>query len=232
MNRATPTIAALQAVAGWIAFELATWVGTAAVPGVGRRPLHGMPYLGTFVLALPLFTVALVPILRASGETLRDLGLMRPTLGWLRTLLAALVCVPALFGIAALLTHGFGELGLVDAGAVFDTAPLSLAGFLIGGPLAGGFGEELLYRGLLLTRLEKVLAAAAGPRTAALVALCVTSTLFGLNHAYQGGLGIAVTTFYGLAFGALYLATGRQLALPMLVHGGIDVVSFAFLASP
>lgn len=230
MSLPTPTIAALQAVAGWIAFELAMRIAAAAVPGIGRPPLHGMPYLGTFVLAVPLFTVVLVPILRTSGETLRDLGLTRPTLGWPRTLLAALVCVPALFGLAWLMTRAFGELGLVDGGAVFDLEPLSLAGFLIGAPLAGGFGEELLHRGLLLTRLEKVLAAAAGPRTAALVALCVTSTLFGLGHAYQGGLGIAVTTFYGFAFGALYLATGRQLALPMLVHGGIDVVSFVALA--
>jgi membrane protease YdiL (CAAX protease family) len=229
MNRA-PSIAALQAVAGWIAFELAMWIGAAAVPGSGRLPLNGMAYLGTFVLAVPLFTVALVPILRPSGEELRDLGLVRPSLGWPRTLLAALVCVPALYGIAWFMTLRLGELGLEDGGALFDLAPLSLAGFLIGAPLAGGFGEELLYRGLLQSRFERVLGTVAGPRMAMLVALCVTSTLFGLTHSYQGALGVAVTTFYGLAFGALHLATRRQLALPMLVHGGIDVVSFVALA--
>jgi len=79
-----------------------------------------------------------------------------------------------------------------------------------------GICEELLYRGLLLA----VMGAAVGLWPAVLLSTLV----FGLGHAYQGGVGILKTAAVGLAL-ALLAVGGGTLFLPMLVHAVIDLVN-------
>ena len=81
------------------------------------------------------------------------------------------------------------------------------------------FGEEIAYRGYLLTR-----AADLGHRssTAYWVALIPVSMLFGYGHFYKGPSGIVDSGVAGLILGAAYLSAGRNLWASVLAHGFID----------
>lgn len=88
------------------------------------------------------------------------------------------------------------------------------------------FGEEMGYRGYVLER-----AAALGGHSSAAyaVAMVAVSLLFGLGHLCQGPAGVAGSTVSGLLFGALYLASGRNLWLPILAHGFSDTIGLALI---
>lgn len=90
------------------------------------------------------------------------------------------------------------------------------------------FGEEIGYRGYLLTR-----AADLGQRSTAgyLAAVVITAILFGYGHYYKGMSGVLDSGFAGLVLGVAYLAAGRNLWASILAHGFIDTVAvgLAFL---
>lgn len=83
------------------------------------------------------------------------------------------------------------------------------------------FGEEMGYRGYLMTR-----AADAGNRSrlAYLAALLASSVLFGFGHYYKGAPGILQSTVSGLILGGAYLLSGRNLWVPILAHGSADTI--------
>jgi hypothetical protein len=88
------------------------------------------------------------------------------------------------------------------------------------------FGEEMGYRGYVLER-----AAALGGHTQAAYGAAVAGValLFGLGHYYQGLAGIVGSTFSGLLFGGLYLASGKNLWMPILAHGFSDTIGLAMI---
>ena len=81
------------------------------------------------------------------------------------------------------------------------------------------FGEEIAYRGYLLTR-----AADLGARLPAAywIGVMVVSVLFGYGHYYKGPAGIVDSGVAGLILGAAYLLAGRNLWASILAHGFID----------
>ena len=83
------------------------------------------------------------------------------------------------------------------------------------------FGEELGYRGYLLTRA----ADAFGRRsnTAYFLAMVVVAVLFGFGHYYKGPAGVLDSTYSGLVLGGVYLLSGRNLWAAILAHGISDM---------
>lgn len=81
------------------------------------------------------------------------------------------------------------------------------------------FGEEIAYRGYLLTR-----AADLGARSPAAywIGILVVSVLFGYGHYYKGPAGIVDSGVAGLILGAAYMLAGRNLWASILAHGFID----------
>lgn len=81
------------------------------------------------------------------------------------------------------------------------------------------FGEEIAYRGYLLTR-----AADLGARSPAAywIGLIVVSVLFGYGHYYKGPAGMVDSGAAGLILGAAYMLAGRNLWAAILAHGFID----------
>jgi membrane protease YdiL (CAAX protease family) len=81
------------------------------------------------------------------------------------------------------------------------------------------FGEEIAYRGYLLTRAADV-----GNRsaTAYLVGVVLVAVLFGYGHYYKGPAGILDSGIAGLILGIAYLVSGRNLWTCILAHGFID----------
>lgn len=66
--------------------------------------------------------------------------------------------------------------------------------------VTAGISEELLYRGYLIWYLA--------PVRGVLVAVVLSTLLFGLAHLYQGWRGVLGSTALGLIFGSLYAVSG------------------------
>ena len=88
------------------------------------------------------------------------------------------------------------------------------------------FGEEIGYRGYLLTRAADV-----GGRSKAAywVGVLVVSVLFGYGHYYKGPSGIVDSGMAGLILGTAYVLSERDLWVCILAHGFID--TFAVMAA-
>jgi membrane protease YdiL (CAAX protease family) len=99
------------------------------------------------------------------------------------------------------------------------------------GPVSWGtaaFGEEMLMRGFVLDGFRRLLGGE-GARLAAPGAVALQALLFGLLHAYQGLGGVVLTAVIGLAFGIIWLGSGRNLWAGIVIHGLIDSVSLTVL---
>jgi membrane protease YdiL (CAAX protease family) len=92
------------------------------------------------------------------------------------------------------------------------------------------FGEELAYRGFVLTRLREVLP---GGVASLVVAAGLTSLLFGLAHTEQGAVGVVLTTIDSLLFIVLRLHY-RTLWASVLAHGFLNTIGMVtfFLVGP
>jgi len=88
------------------------------------------------------------------------------------------------------------------------------------------FGEELIYRGYLMNRIASLIG---DTRTGWLIALTLTSLVFGLAHSAQGITGVIENVIDGIILGSLYLAFGRSLAIPIIAHGVTDTTDFLLI---
>jgi uncharacterized protein len=86
------------------------------------------------------------------------------------------------------------------------------------------FGEELSYRGYLLTRAADIFGRS---NAAYFIAMILVAALFGFAHYYKGPAGVLDSTYSGLVLGCAYLLSGRNLWAAILAHGISD--TFAVL---
>ncbi|HEY7095346.1 MAG TPA: CPBP family intramembrane glutamic endopeptidase [Terriglobales bacterium] len=172
-----------------------------------------------------------VPILFVLGMVstrIRDggwgvMGLRLPT-SWKRTILLAVAAaaVRILLGAVVIdpLTAKFWPVAVAPAGSEqISGNPLEALQWLLLIWTFAAFGEEIGYRGCLLTR-----AADLGNRskTAYWVGVLVVSVLFGYGHYYKGPSGMVDSGMAGLILGAAFLLSGRNLWVCILAHGFID----------
>ncbi|MGO9717436.1 MAG: CPBP family intramembrane glutamic endopeptidase [Steroidobacteraceae bacterium] len=97
-----------------------------------------------------------------------------------------------------------------------------LAGFLLLAWVQAAFGEELVFRGFLLTRLDLLLG---GGISAAATAVVGQALLFGVGHWYLGLRGVTTAGITGLILGVVYLCDGRNLVPLIGAHGLADSLS-------
>jgi membrane protease YdiL (CAAX protease family) len=161
------------------------------------------------VLAMVLATV----LLARRGESWRSLGLARP---------------PHLGRAAAWTVGGFlvqpqdlGRLGDIQ----HDTTRYLVLLIPVGWGTAA-FGEELIFRGFLNTRMAT---AFGGGHAAIALSVLAQALLFGLGHAYLGPRGIMNAATIGLVSGAVYWANGRNLWPLVIAHGLVDSVGLTML---
>lgn len=177
-----------------------------------------------FLLARMAIVVAICTwFLRSGGERWADVGLRAPPRAWVTPL-------AAVGGLLAI---------LVTAGVVLPALgvrPVVASGLPIRGDLAeylywvlpvswgsAAFGEELVFRGFLLDRIQKLAGAPGTPAT--LVAIVVQAAVFGSLHAYQGLGGVLLTGTIGLLLGGVWLVGGRNLWACIIIHGLIDATT-------
>jgi membrane protease YdiL (CAAX protease family) len=100
--------------------------------------------------------------------------------------------------------------------------PAALLLWLAIGWIVGGFMEELLFRGFLLTRVSQLFADA---RVGLAIGVVAQAILFGLLHFYGGGFALIFATVLALASGVFYLLLGRNLWPLIAVHGAWNSVA-------
>lgn len=92
---------------------------------------------------------------------------------------------------------------------------------------SAAFGEEMFFRGYLVSRLK---VAFDGWKFENLLAVAFPALVFGLGHFYyQGFRGLIVTGAIGFAFGMMFLLFKRNLWPLILWHGIIDTLTFTAL---
>ena len=204
------------------AFEL--MLGAAIV--IGHNVFHVVPN------EVPILFVLGLASLHLREGTLAAMGLRRPE-SWRRIVLISVIAaaVRILAGdyVVVPLAERWWPAPAAPEGVEDITGDAGTALVYLGIVWTfAAFGEEIGYRGYLLTR-----AADLGRRSTAayLAGVVVTAILFGYGHYYKGMSGVLDSGFAGLVLGVAYLAAGRKLWASILAHGFIDTVAvvLAFL---
>jgi len=160
----------------------------------------------------------------------RSVGLCRPE-SWPATVVAAIVIGLAydaldIGAVLPLLHRLTGEpLELGQFASLKGNARM-LALLVAASWVSAAFLEEMLYRGYFLNRVADVFGRTIAGWTLSAV---LASLVFGLAHHAQGVTGVLDNVLAGGLFAGLYFASGRNLWLPILVHGIIDTTSVVLL---
>ena len=92
---------------------------------------------------------------------------------------------------------------------------------------SAAFGEEMFFRGFLITQFQEVFRNISG---ASVLAVILPALLFGyLHYDNQGLRGALPAGAIGLAFGVLFLAFRKNLWPLIAVHGFVDTIGMTML---
>jgi len=178
-----------------------------------------------FLPTLVLLGMALISLLlRRRG--LGSLGLHRPAQGWLLTAQMLTFAIAwTLLSVALIIpvaNHVTGQRQDMSDFADLEGNLGLLAVLLVASWTLAAFGEELAFRGYLLTRLTDAMGTS---RAAIVAAVLASSLLFGLLHTQQGVVGVALTTLDGVVFALLRFRFGTVWA-SVLAHGFNNTIGF------
>ena len=171
-----------------------------------------------------------------SNESWADLGLARPT-GW-KKLLAWTVAVFLVTTVAGILLEGIASSLLTGPSGEpaaryasrFANVPGNTPQYLFWLAVAwiiGGFAEEMLFRGFLITRFERLFSRFP---FAVVIAVLLQAILFGQQHYYYQGLsGALATGAIALVSGGFYLLLKRNLWPLTLSHGLANTIGLTLI---
>ncbi|PCI64014.1 MAG: hypothetical protein COB37_03435 [Kordiimonadales bacterium] len=194
-------------------------------------------YAGPVALIASLGVATLC--LRAANENWADIGLKRPK-SLVRTLLWALAIMVITIVLGQLVEGLMSSSGLVensDAMEIdaryrdrFSNIPGNFPVYIYWVTIAwviGGFTEELLFRGILLSRFEKLFSKAP---FAIGIAIILQAILFGQQHLYYQGIGGALATgSIALVSGIFYVFLKRNIWPLTLSHGLANTLGLTLL---
>lgn len=174
--------------------------------------------------------------LRQRGESWVDLGLKRLP-SWRKALVWTLVAL-ALTTAAGILFESFINAAVGGAATQaelsnsgrFEDLPGNTTAFVYWLAVAwiiGGFTEEMLFRGLLITRFETLFSYVP---FGLIIAIILPAALFGQQHYYYQGIGGAFATGgVALVSGILYLLFKRNLWPLTLSHGLANTIGLTMI---
>ena len=90
--------------------------------------------------------------------------------------------------------------------------------------VSAGFGEEMFFRGFLITRLKTVFS---DIYLSSAISVLLAALLFGYMHVYyQGLVGLVNGGIIGVIFGTYFLLYKRNLWPLIIAHGFINSLGF------
>jgi uncharacterized protein len=210
------TIALVALVPIW---SIWSWKRLERGLAAGREDARLAAYSETMLLEWGLVIVVLISFL-AAGRSPEDLGLLAPLTGSFAITTGIVVIVSILLlAQTRAIRRREGE----DGGALrrqmasVEKMMPHTAGersVFLALSLTAGFCEELLYRGFLIGYFASM--------TGPVAAVAIAAVVFGVTHAYQGGLGIVKTGLVGAAMGGIYVVSG-SIWPAIILHAVLDV---------
>jgi uncharacterized protein len=161
-------------------------------------------------------------LVRRQGERWSSYGLRRPDsmlafVGW-TALIVLLLWVSGTY-LAPVLASVLSFEPRPDFFGYVHGNTLAFTGWVAISWLVGGFCEELLFRGFLLSQIRSMFRS---PLVGMATGLTGQALVFGALHVYQGAFGIAFATITAVISGAVYLLNGRNLWPLIVAHGAWD----------
>ncbi len=89
-------------------------------------------------------------------------------------------------------------------------------------PSSARTAEEVFFRGYLFERSARLFGKGAVATT---ITLVVVTALFGIAHWAQGPAGMINASITGFIAALIFLYTGRNLWLPIVMHAAFDVTA-------
>ena len=206
-------INAFRALAEIIAVIVACNVGL-----VFAALVLGTPYTSPYGTLLGV-ALAIV-FIKSRQEDLSDFGFRKATIkASLSTAVAIMALAIVLFlFVEPVLEARFGPIDVSAFAALEGNLPLTLT--LFGAAMVGAaFGEEVVYRGFIMTRLAQILPSS---KVGVILAIGLQALIFALAHGYQGTTGMIEIGIVGVALGIAYYAGGRSLIPVVLAHATLD----------
>ncbi len=196
-------------------------------PLVGDHPILKQAVIWTANILMLIFVWL---GLKLRGESWKDFGLGFKSVTWSEGikifLLSLLVFVLAVAGFIV------GSIVMANITGIPENANLSGYDYLkdnigmllltLGGVyIVSSFGEEVIYRAFLINRISEL-----GQKTkkSTVIAIALSSIIFGLVHYEWGAMGIVQTGFMGLALGICYIKFKRRLWILILAHAYMDTI--------
>ena len=203
-----------------LVLEIVVFVAVVVADAYGLVPITQTIFL------LPLIWI----MLRLRGERWSEIGFARPDnfrwfivvgvlAGVLMELFAVYVTTPlisAFFGVEP----NYSELKDIRGNLTLLFLFIGLSWTL------AAFGEEICFRGFLMKRLAQVFGES---RVGWIVALLLSSVLFGWGHTEQGVSGWIQEGLSGLILGILFLSAKRNLVVPIVAHGVSNTLAFVLI---
>jgi membrane protease YdiL (CAAX protease family) len=194
---------------------------------VGENPIARQAVIWVaYVVMLSIVYIAL----RRQGTNWLHLGVSFTFAGWrragvtLRQAAIVFVCAALAFAVGAVV---MANIVGIPEGADFQSYEylqgnpgmllLSLAGVYI----VSSFGEEVLFRGYLMTRCAEFFG---GSKLGWRIAIAVSTIVFALIHYDWGISGIVQTGCMGFVLAYSYVRVNRNLWVNIIAHGVMDTI--------
>lgn len=156
------------------------------------------------------------------------LGFSSPS-PWWQTVAFALVWLTLMLAWSPLAdriaTRFVAEPPTLEAFRPIQESTAKLVGGILVAWVLGGFLEELVFRGMILTSLEALLTPLPGPLAAG-VAVVIAAAGAAIAHLYQGLRASLIIAQLSVLFGVLFIVSGYDLWAVVLCHGLYDTVAF------
>lgn len=193
--------------------------------GVWSLRFLGVEKVGLWAMVAGVGAGALLILLRK--ERFRDIGLKSGG-GLVWTLArAGEFCIVALIvgaiGIGLATALGFPPSEPAAVANQPDALPAFLLDILLGVWIGAALGEEIFFRGLLLSKFRTLFG---GGRIALGLAMLAQAVWFGAGHASQGLSGMMITGSIGFVLALFFVTRARGSLVPMIIgHGVVNTLS-------
>jgi hypothetical protein len=162
--------------------------------------------------------------------TVSDIGFAAPK-NWLATVLWGIGLGVAITALSILIIETATE---KIVGQPVDIKPFDrirgnwkqLLLMLVVSWILAAFLEEVIFRGLLISELTRLIGQTG---VWASIALLISAVVFGMAHWYQGKSGALGTAIIGLLLGDIFIWNGHNLWMLIIAHGVIDTIGLILI---